>query len=89
MSSKIKTSIVIDKNLWEKFKLKVSAEKGLKHLSKAVEEAIEEDLCESIIINALEEMLPDVRYSIEVRLVKPRIETKAEKAIREMRDSRD
>jgi len=32
MEDKIKTSIVIDRRLWEEFKLKVSGEKGLKML---------------------------------------------------------
>jgi hypothetical protein len=32
MVKKIKTSIVIDRNIWEKFKTKVVGEKGLKGL---------------------------------------------------------
>ncbi|NHV98458.1 MAG: hypothetical protein HA496_02285, partial [Thaumarchaeota archaeon] len=48
MTRKIKTSIVIDGDLWERFKTKVVGEKGLKGLSKAVEEAIEEELCEDL-----------------------------------------
>ncbi len=85
MSGKIKTSIVIDKELWEKFKLKVSTERGLKQLSKAIEEIIEEDLTEFIVIKELEEMLSGAKTSITIRPVKPKVKTKAEEVIREMR----
>jgi hypothetical protein len=42
MVRKKKISIIIERDLWERFKTKVENEKGLKELSKTVEEAIEE-----------------------------------------------
>jgi hypothetical protein len=42
MVRKKKINIIIDRDLWERFKTKVVNEKDLKGLSKAVEEAIEE-----------------------------------------------
>jgi hypothetical protein len=42
VGSKIKTSILVDRELWEKFRQKISSEQGPRQLSKAVEEAIME-----------------------------------------------
>jgi metal-responsive CopG/Arc/MetJ family transcriptional regulator len=47
MVRKKKISIIIDRDLWERFKTKVISEKGLKELSKTIEEAIKEKLCEN------------------------------------------
>ena len=38
VSGKVKTSIVVDRDLWEKFKAKVGVERGLRKLSEAVED---------------------------------------------------
>jgi len=88
MIKKIKTSIVIDRDLWERFKTKVVGEKGLKGLSKAVEEAIEEELCEDLIIEALEGLLGSEKPPLIITPVKPEIQTDAGKVVRELRDSR-
>jgi len=88
MGEEIKTSINIDKELWKRFKLKATAERGLKGLSNAVEEALEEELSELLVVKTLESMLP-VRSAVEeVVPVKPMAKTSAEEAIRELRDSR-
>jgi hypothetical protein len=88
MVEKIKTSIVINRSLWERFKTKVVGEGGLKGLSEAVEEAIEEELCEDLIIEALEELLGSEKPPLTVTPVKPEVQTDAGKAVRELRDSR-
>jgi hypothetical protein len=88
MVKKIKTSIVIDRNIWEKFKTKVVGEKGLKGLSEAVEEAIEEELCEDLMIEALEELLGSEKPPLVITPVRPEIQTDAGKVVRELRDSR-
>ena len=89
MSDKIKTSIMISRELWEKFKSKVGSERGLKALSQAIEEAVEEEVCEGLIIRALEEMLGDSKeIPLAVSPVKPRATTDAGKAVRELRELR-
>jgi len=88
MTRKIKASIVIDGDLWERFKTKVVGEKGLKGLSKAVEEAIEEQLCEDLMIEALEGLLGSEKPPLVVAPVKPEAQTDAGKVVRELRDSR-
>jgi hypothetical protein len=44
MSTRIKTTIRVRRDLWEEFKSRVAAEKGLRGLSQALEEAIEDEL---------------------------------------------
>jgi hypothetical protein len=88
MTRKIKTSIVIDGDLWERFKAKVVGEKGLKGLSKAVEEAIGEELCEDLMIEALEGLLGSEKTPLLITPVKPETQTDAGKVVRELRDSR-
>jgi len=86
VSGKIKTSIVVDEKLWEKFKAKVGAEKGLKKLSEAVEDAIKEDLGEIIIANWLEAQLPGKQIPRKVTPVKPKTKTNAAAVLRKMRE---
>jgi acyl-CoA synthetase (AMP-forming)/AMP-acid ligase II len=88
MNKKIKTSIVIDKDLWDRFKSKVVGEKGLKGLSKAVEEAIEEELCEDLIVEALEGLLGSEKPPLAITPVESATKTDAGKVVRELRDSR-
>jgi hypothetical protein len=88
MVRKKKISIIIDGELWERFKTKIVSEKGLKGLSKAVEEAIEEKLCEDSMIEALEELLGSEKPPLVITPVKPKIQTNAGKTVRELRDSR-
>lgn len=88
LNGKIKTSIVINEKLWEKFKLKASIERGLKGVSRAVEKALEEELSEPTIAKALENMAPAKPRTPEITPVKPRVKTSAGKAVRELRASR-
>jgi hypothetical protein len=87
MNKKIKTSIVIDKDLWDRFTTKFIGEKGLKGLSKAVEEAIEEKLCEDLIVEALEGLLGSEKPPLAITPVEPTTKTDAGKVVRELRDS--
>jgi len=88
MVDKVKTSIVVDRRLWEEFKLKVGGEKGLRMLSKAVEEAVEEEVSELLVIKALNKMLENEEISLTVVPVKPKVRTDAGKTVREMRETR-
>ena len=89
MSDKIKTSIVVDRELWEEFKSRVSSERGLKALSNAVEEVIEEEVCEKLLIKALEEMIGSgIELPLTITPVKPRVKTDAGEVVRELRVSR-
>jgi len=89
MEGKVKTSIVINRELWEELKSKVGSEKGLKMLSKVVEEAIEDELCELIIVKALSKMLkPEKKIPLTIVAIKPKVPTNAGKVVREMRESR-
>jgi hypothetical protein len=87
MVRKKKISIIIERDLWERFKTKVENEKGLKELSKAVEEAIEEKLCEDLIVETIEELLGSEKPPLVITPVKPKIQTDAGKTVRELRDS--
>jgi 16S rRNA C967 or C1407 C5-methylase (RsmB/RsmF family) len=87
MVRKKKISIVIDRDLWERFKTKIIGKKDLKELNKAVEEAIKEKLCEDLIIEALEEFLSSEKPPLVITPVKPRIQIDAGKTVRELRDS--
>ena len=89
MRDKIKTSIVVDRQLWEEFKSKVGSERGLKALSRVVEEVIEEEVCERLIIKALEEIMEfKGELPLMISPVKPRVKTDAGKIVRELRESR-
>lgn len=89
MEDKIKTSIVVSRELWEEFKSKVGSERGMKALSRVIEEVIEEEACERLIIRALEEIMePKGELPLIISPVKPRVETNAGKIVREMRESR-
>ena len=89
MADKVKTSIVIDRRIWEEFKSKVGSERGLKMLSNAIEEAIEEEVSELLVIDALEKLLkPGVSIPLTISPIKPRVATDSGKVIREMRYSR-
>ena len=86
MKDKIKTSIMIDEELWETFKVKASSKKGLKGVSRSVEEALEEELSEQVVTEALENMCPRRSSDLEVKPVKPTVATSAGKVIRELRE---
>jgi hypothetical protein len=86
MRGKIKTSIMIDEDIWETFKVKASSKKGLRGISRAVEEALEEELGEKVVTEALENMHPRRPSDLQVRPVKPKIATSAGKVISELRE---
>ncbi len=88
MKDKVKTSIVVDRRLWEEFKSKVAGEKGLKMLSEAIERAIEDELSELLIIEAFEKQLEQRETTLTISPIKPRIQTDAGKIVRELRESR-
>ena len=86
MRGKIKTSIMIDEDIWETFKAKASSRKGLRGISRAVEEALEEELSEKVVAEALENMCPRRLFDLEVKPIKPKIATSAGKVISELRE---
>ncbi len=85
MGAKIKTSILIDEELWKRFKLKVGAERGMRAMSKAVEEALEDELAETLVLRELEKMSAGMAISLDVKPVKPKVETSAGDVVSEMR----
>ncbi len=85
MTDKIKTSIMIDEEIWETFKAKASSKKGLRGISKAVEEALEEELSEKTVTEALENMYTRKPTDLQVKPIKPKIATSAGKVISELR----
>jgi hypothetical protein len=88
MVRKKRISIIIDRDLWERFKTKIIGKKDLKELNKAVEEAIKEKLCEDLIVETIEELLGSEKPPLVITPVKPKIQTDAGKTVRELRDSR-
>ena len=90
MGSKVKTSIVIDRDLWKRFRERVVAARGSRSLSEAVEEALREELVDTIVLEEIEETLQDTSITrmATVEPVKPRAPTRAEEVVRELRDSR-
>jgi len=86
MKGKIKTSILIDEDIWETFKAKASSKKGLRGISKAVEEALEEELSEKAVTEALENMCTRKPTDLQVKPIKPKTTTSAGKVISEMRE---
>ena len=85
MTGKVKTSIMIDADLWDEFKVLASTKKGLKGISEAVEEALEEELSEKTVAEALAKMDGKKLRDLQVKPVKPKTATSAGKVISEMR----
>jgi len=80
---------VVNRELWEEFKSRIGSERGLKALSRVIEEIIEEEICERLIIKALEEIIGSKReLPLMIIPVKPRIETNAGKVVKKLRESR-
>ncbi|MEM4312219.1 MAG: hypothetical protein QXX95_07510 [Nitrososphaerales archaeon] len=78
---KVKTSVYVDKELWEKYKSSV-ARKGLE-VSKALEELIEEEVPEEILERVVKNL--EEKYEIDFEPVKP-IEGLVSTYVRTMRD---
>ena len=85
MTGKVKTSIMIDADVWQEFKALASSKKGLKGISEAVEEALEEELGERTVMEALTKMEGKKIRDLDVKPVKPKFATSAGKIIAEMR----
>lgn len=85
MTGKVKTSIMIDADVWEEFKIFASSKKGLKGISEAVEEALEEELAEKTVTEAFTKMQSAKTRDLTVKPIKPKVITSAGKVISEMR----
>jgi len=85
-SDKVKTTIVVDRKIWEAFKAKIALERGLRDLSKAVEDALREELCELMVVEMLSEYLKESGLKTTVNPVKPRIPSDSGMIVREIRD---
>jgi hypothetical protein len=72
MSGRVKTSLFINRELWEEFKLRVGARAGLRALSRAVEELLEEGVAERVVVEELSRILSGPE-PLEVKPVKPRV----------------
>jgi hypothetical protein len=81
-----KTTIVIDEELWRKFKARL-LEEGAEEVSRALEELVREEIVEDYVAEALTRLAGGVIPS-EVKPVKPQVETNAVCVVREMRESR-
>lgn len=86
MPGKIKSTIVIDRELWYRFRARL-LEEGVEEVSSALEELIREELLEDYVSQALGGLLND-ELPGEVKPVKPLVETRAENVVRELRDER-
>jgi len=82
---RVKTSLLIEEALWRLFKARVVRERGVRELSRAVEEAIKEELCDLEIAEGLAKLVGREPTPIEVEPVKPLVKTSAGRAVREMR----
>ena len=85
MGEKVKTTIVVDRDLWSKFKVRL-LEEGVDEVSGVIEELIKEELMlgiDSALVRLIENELIQV-----VEPVKPSTKTSAEEVVRELRESR-
>ena len=86
MSGKTKTTIIIDRELWYKFRARL-LEEGVEEVSGALEELVREELLEDYVAQALRELL-NSELPGEVKPVRPLVETRAGDVVRELRDER-
>jgi hypothetical protein len=84
--NRIKTTIVIDRELWSKFKARL-LEEGVEEVSRVIEEIVKEELLEDYVLEAIRELL-DTEPPLEVKPVKPLVETSAGRVVRELRNER-
>ena len=76
------------KSYGRSLKKKIISSYGPRCLSKAVEEAIEEELVELIVVREIDASLSKEKIFTTATPVKPRVKTKAEEVVREIRGSR-
>jgi hypothetical protein len=86
MNDRVKTTIVIDRELWNRFKARL-LEEGVEEVSRAIEEVIREELSEDYIADAIRELL-GTTPPMEVKPIKPLVETSAGRVVRELRNER-
>jgi hypothetical protein len=86
MDRKVKTTIVVDKDLWNKFKSRL-LEEGIDEVSDIIEEMIREELVVEKVVEGLSELVNDELIQ-NVEPVKPLVETAAEKIVKELREPR-
>jgi len=67
---KVKTSIYVDRELWERFK-KYALRKGVE-VSKLLEEMVRDEMIEEILDEALLSMVGSEDYEIDFKPIKPR-----------------
>ncbi len=84
--AKVKTSIYVDKDLWEKFK-KHALKRGIE-VSSLLEKLIEEEIAEETLGKTLLELAGGEDYEVDFEPVKPRKGLVSE-LVRLMRDGRD
>ncbi|MEM3713448.1 MAG: hypothetical protein QXE05_07855 [Nitrososphaeria archaeon] len=82
---KVKTSIYIDKELWEKFKLQAS--KNGVELTQLLEEIIQDNLIDNILNKIVEEVGGVEDYEIKFEPVEP-VGGSVSELVRVMRDER-
>jgi len=83
--TKIKTSIYVDKNLWEEFK-KIALKRGVEP-SKLLEELIREELIERSLEEFIRELGIEDDYEVDFEPVRPRNGLVSD-LVRMMRDER-
>jgi len=67
---KVKTSIYVDRELWERFK-KYALRKGVE-VSKLLEDMVRDEMIEEILDEALLSMVGSEDYEIDFKPIKPR-----------------
>ena len=85
MGEKVKTTIVVDRDLWSKFKARL-LEEGVGEVSGVIEGLIKEELMLGID-SALSKLIENELIQV-VEPVKPSTKTSAEEVVRELRESR-
>ena len=82
---KVKTSIYVDKELWEKFK-RYALRKGVE-VSNLLEDMIRDEMVEDVLDNALLDLAGSETYELDFEPIKPK-EGLVSELIRAMRDER-
>lgn len=82
MGEKVKTTIVVDRDLWNRFRAKL-LEEGVDEVSGAIEELIKEELMLGID-SALSRLIGNELIQV-IEPVKPLTRTSAEEVVRELR----
>ena len=86
MNRKIKTIIIVDKDLWNKFKSRLLQE-GIDEVSGIIEKTIREELVVEKVVEELSKLVSkELIHNVEP--VKPLVETDAEKIVKEQKKLR-